>query len=85
MSVADALATVTPVLVTTTRGIPDQQILRGALYGWAFNKERRESAELDAEKAAAIAWIRTNSIMVTTLDERTGDPRSSAVRSTPWP
>ena len=65
MSIADALATVTPVLVTTTRGIPDQQILRAALYGWAFNKEQRESTELDAEKAAAIAWIRANSIMVT--------------------
>lgn len=39
MSIADALATVTPALVTTTRGMPDPQILRAALYGWAFNKK----------------------------------------------
>lgn len=78
MSIADALATVTPVLVTTTRGIPGQQILRAALYGWAFNKERRASAEPDAEKAAAIAWIRANSLMVTTLDEK--DRRSEVIR-----
>lgn len=78
MSIADALATVTPVLVTTTRGIPDQQVLRDALYGWAFNKEQRERADLDAEKAAAIAWIRSNSLKVIMLDEK--NRRSGLIR-----
>jgi integrase len=78
MSIADALATVTPALVTTTRGIPDQQVLRAALYGWAFNKELRERSDLDDEKAAAIAWIRANSLKVIMLDEK--NRRSELIR-----
>ena len=78
MSIADALATVTPVLVTTTRGIPDQRDLRAALYGWAFNRDRRATTELDGDQAAAINWIRANSLQVATLDEK--DRRSELVR-----
>src|SRR5262249_54521900 len=37
-SIADALATVTPILVTTTRGRPEAKTLRAVLYGWAFHK-----------------------------------------------
>jgi hypothetical protein len=35
-SMADALATVAPVLVTKGRGAPDSTVLRAALYGLAF-------------------------------------------------
>src|SRR4051794_23963014 len=34
-SMADALATVTPILVTTERGKPEPGDFRRALYGWA--------------------------------------------------
>lgn len=78
MSIADALATVTPALVTTTRGMPDPQVLRAALYGWAFNKESRVTTELDQDAAAAIAWVRANSLNVAALDEK--DRRSILVR-----
>jgi hypothetical protein len=70
MSIADALATVTPALVTTTRGMPCRDVLRAALYGWAFNKERRATSALEPDGAAAIAWIRGNSLSVAALDEK---------------
>ncbi|WP_344524034.1 hypothetical protein [Streptomyces albiaxialis] len=35
-SIADSLATVTPVFVSSTRGMPDPKVLRRALYAWAF-------------------------------------------------
>lgn len=78
MSIADALATVTPAMVTTTRGMPEPQILRAALYGWAFNKESRTTGEPGADAAAAIAWVRANSLNVAALDEK--DRRSVLIR-----
>ena len=38
--VADALAAITPPLLTPGRGRPPAAILRGALYGHAFNRAR---------------------------------------------
>ncbi|MEV6314266.1 hypothetical protein [Streptomyces sp. NPDC051776] len=35
-SIADALATVTPRLVTDNRGAPTPKVLRAALYSWVF-------------------------------------------------
>src|SRR5690606_3796491 len=55
--IADALATVTPVLVTTKRGKPDAKVLRAALYGWAFHKVRRETTKLTGQEAAALKWL----------------------------
>ena len=78
MSIADALATVTPALVTTTRGMPDPQTLRAALYGWAFNRDRRQAADPSPDHAAAIAWISENSLKVAALDEK--DRRSELIR-----
>jgi integrase len=77
-SIADALATVTPVLVTTTRGMPDKQTLRTALYGWAFHSERRSAGQPGDDSAAAIAWVRAHSLKVVTLDEK--DRRSDLIR-----
>ena len=55
-SIAETLATVTPALFTTSRGRPDNQVLRAALYGWAFNKQRRQTAEPPEEIADALRW-----------------------------
>lgn len=41
-SIAEALATVTPALVVTTRGKPLADLLRRALYGWAFVTPARD-------------------------------------------
>ena len=56
-SIAETLATVTPALLTTKRGKPDDQTLRTALYGWAFNKHRRDSGEPPEEIARALHWV----------------------------
>jgi integrase len=77
-SIADALATVTPILVTTTRGRPEAKTLRGVLYGWAFHKANRESMKLSAPGMAALTWMRDHSLKVTTLDEK--DRRSELIR-----
>ena len=77
-SIADALATVTPILVTTTRGRPEAKMLRAVLYGWAFHKANRESVKPGGPDAAALRWIREHSFKVTTLDEK--DRRSDLIR-----
>ena len=45
-SIAEALATVTPALLTSDRGRPGDAELRAALYGWAFRCWRGPSARL---------------------------------------
>jgi len=77
-SIADSLATVTPVLVTTTRGMPDATTLRAALYGWAFHTANRSAGKLGGDQAAALAWARSHSLKVTALDEP--DRRSILIR-----
>jgi integrase len=78
-SMADALATVTPVLVTTDRGRPDANVLRRVLYGWAFHKAHREAQPLNTEDAAALDWVRRHSLNVITLDEK--ERRSPLIRA----
>jgi integrase len=77
-STADALATVTPVLVTTSRGKPEARRLRAVLYGWAFHKTHRETVTLRGDDAAALAWVRNHSLTVVALDEK--ERRSQLIR-----
>ncbi|MFJ2783609.1 MULTISPECIES: tyrosine-type recombinase/integrase [unclassified Streptomyces] len=65
-SIAETLATITPVLASSSRGAPTPPVLRMALYGWAFRAVRDEGGTLrlrhqveepPAEVAAALAWI----------------------------
>ena len=77
-SIADALATVTPVMVTTARGRPEPDTLRAVLYGWAFHKANREHVRLSEPDAAALAWVRDHSLKVVVLDEK--ERRSSLIR-----
>ncbi|MFD5555679.1 tyrosine-type recombinase/integrase [Streptomyces sp. NPDC127068] len=69
--IAEALAVVTPVLVTTTRGIPDRKVLRSALYGWAFRAvvtddgsvvSRFADQEPPQEITDTLAWLAQNSM-----------------------
>jgi integrase len=64
--IADALATATPALLTTQKGVPKPAELRKALYGWAFNTKLRE-AGLPADLAPAIRWIEHNTVPLTDL------------------
>ncbi|MGA3154640.1 MAG: tyrosine-type recombinase/integrase [Streptosporangiaceae bacterium] len=77
-SIADALATVTPVMVTNLRGSPGPEKLRPVLYGWAFHKERRERLKLAGPDAQVLAWVRDHSLKVASLDEK--DRRSALIR-----
>ena len=78
MSIADALATITPPWSPRLAACPNPQLLRSALYGWSFNKEQRAAADPSSEHAAAISWIRANSVKVSALDEK--ERRSKLIR-----
>src|ERR1035441_6469892 len=69
-SMADALATVTPVLARETGRRPSARELRAALYGHAFNPQQRLSAP-GPVTASALAWLERASLPVGQLS----DPR----------
>ena len=60
-SMAEALATVTPLLTKTTSRRPPARMLRTALYGYAFSTPRRSRAPEPAT-ASALAWLERNSL-----------------------
>jgi len=64
-SMVEALATVTPALLSARRGRPDDRVLRRALYGWAFNPDRKDKPPADV--ADALAWAEQASIQVSAL------------------
>ncbi|KQX36555.1 integrase [Streptomyces sp. Root63] len=65
---ADALATITPALVKSRTGSPDATLLRRALYGWAYNRNRWED-EHPEDVTAALRWLEKNSLPVSALEE----------------
>ena len=70
-SLADALATITSLLTRETSRRPPDQMLRAALYGYAFNPQRRRSGAPDPGTASALAWLERASLPVGQLS----DPR----------
>lgn len=68
-SIAEALATVTPALLATDRGVPGEQDMRRALYTWAFNKVRRDAGDPPAELAPAVKWLASNTVRLTDLSD----------------
>ena len=67
VSLADALATVTPALVVEgAEPRPSVQDLRTALYKWAYNPSRDQS-DRPAETKAAVRWLVDNSLSVADL------------------
>lgn len=65
---ADALATITPALVKSRTGSPDAAVLRRALYGWAYNRNRWED-EHPEDVTTALRWLEKNSLPVSALEE----------------
>jgi len=65
-SIADTLATVTPVLIRSEAGMPNKDVLRRALSTWAFNTNARAGTVLPHDQAAALEWLKRN---VLRLDE----------------
>ncbi len=67
-SLADALATVTPLLTRETGRRPPDETLRAALYGHAFNPWRL-SRTPDPVTASALAWLARASLPVSQLSD----------------
>lgn len=65
-SMAEALTTVTTALLGPRRGRPANELVRRALYGWAFNPAQRGSGVPD-EIATALAWVERASLPVSAL------------------
>jgi integrase len=67
-SMAEALATVTPLLTRTATRRPPARTLRAALYGYAFNPPRRSQAPGPAT-ASVLAWLERHSLPVSCLSD----------------
>ncbi len=68
-TLADGMATVTPVLVTDNRGMADRRTVRRALYSWAFNVHRWQEEHPD-DVVAVLNWFERNSLPVSALNDR---------------
>jgi integrase len=66
--IAEALAVLAAALVAEKPGRPADDVLREALYGWAFNVTARKR-EPAAGLAAALRWIEDASLPVTALNK----------------
>ena len=64
--IADALATITPALLTPGRSRPPATVLRAALYGHAFNPSRAD-ADPGPAAGSALAWARCHSMPLAAL------------------
>jgi integrase len=64
--IADALATITPALLTPGRGGPPAAVLRAALYGHAFNPARA-GADPGPAATVALAWASRHCLPLTAL------------------
>jgi integrase len=70
-SLADALATITPLFTTYTSHRPPTQTLRAALYGHAFTPQRQLSRPPEPATARALGWLEHASLPISQLT----DPR----------
>ncbi|MEV0570671.1 tyrosine-type recombinase/integrase [Dactylosporangium sp. NPDC050588] len=67
--IAETLATVTPALLASDRGVPDDKTMRAALYGYAFNTVARTAGPPPAKLASAVAWVQANTVNVSALKD----------------
>lgn len=65
---ADTMASATMAMLATTRGKPENKVLRKAMTGWAFNTKRRES-DKPAPIERALRWLQSNTVPVSRLDD----------------
>ncbi|MEV0325094.1 tyrosine-type recombinase/integrase [Micromonospora echinospora] len=61
-SIADALTTVTPALLSSSRGAPSESDIRRALYSWSFNKAQRDTGKPPADLAPVVKWLSANTL-----------------------
>jgi integrase len=68
-SIAEALATVTTALLSTSRGAPADTEIRRALYAWSFNRARREAGPPPADLVPVVRWVGSNTVSLTDLGD----------------
>lgn len=68
-SIAEALAHVTPSLVSASRGAPSDNDIRRALYSWSFNRTRREAGPPPEDVASTVRWLTTTTVKLTDLQD----------------
>jgi integrase len=66
--IAEALTTLTIVLVRTEVGRPDHALIRRALTQWAFNVPARET-DLPSHLAESIEWVEKESLRLSALED----------------
>jgi hypothetical protein len=66
-SISEALATVTPALLNTDRGVPETEQIRDLLYGWAFNKAARDAGEPPEHLRETLRWMQYHTVRVPRL------------------
>lgn len=65
--IADALATVTPALLSSATSRPSAETLRAVLYGWSFNARSRQAGPPPDHLARAHRWVVANARPVSDL------------------
>jgi ABC-type nitrate/sulfonate/bicarbonate transport system substrate-binding protein len=70
-SIAEALATVSPILLTTERGAPHDKSMRRALITWVFNTPRRTAGPPPDDLKPAVRWLEANTVKLTGLTDPT--------------
>ncbi|ASQ96243.1 tyrosine-type recombinase/integrase [Streptomyces sp. 11-1-2] len=67
-TLAEAMASATPALVSTRRGMPEARQLRRALYSWAFNLNRwTEDPPADVQRT--LEWVERHAVPMSALDD----------------
>ncbi|MCX2949899.1 tyrosine-type recombinase/integrase [Lentzea sp. NEAU-D7] len=64
---AEALTRATPAMWSSTKGKPDDALIRSALTRWAFNTNRRDAADMPEEVRRTLRWVEANTLPVASL------------------
>ena len=64
---AEAFTALTPRMLATTRGKPDDKLIRLALSRWAFNTIKRDDPECPDDVKATLQWLNRNTLPVSAL------------------
>ncbi|QUQ71177.1 hypothetical protein [Kutzneria sp. CA-103260] len=64
---AEALTVVAPFMFITTKGKPDDKVIRSALCRWGFNTNKRDSEDCPANVRVVLRWVERNSLPVSAL------------------
>ncbi len=68
---AECMTAITIQMLSTSRGKPDDKLLRSALGRWAFNKPRRADPDCPPQVKEALRWVRSHTRQVSALNDTT--------------